>query len=407
MYFDIIVMENKVMNKKGYNLIQVIIIIVITSVISAITTGVLFNKGYNKRNIDYSELSKDENVQNFLNVYSEVLNGYYENIDKKEMINSAINGMMNYLNESYTSYLGDDAADNLMNQLKGTYEGIGVTIQNGVILSLIDNSPAQLVGLLPGDKIVMVNDTDVTERPDEISTIIKNNKDNVILVVERDDEKLTFNLNTEELNVPNVESKIINSTKIGYVKAKVFTNNLTDVFKDSLNSLEEQGMESLIIDLRDNTGGYLEQAYNVASLFLKKGKIIYSLKDKDRTVKYKDEDNNSKNYKVIVLVNHSTASAAEILTTALKDSYGATVVGTTTYGKGKVQHTYSLNSGGLVKYTSSLWLRPNGTCIDKVGIVPDYKIENEIIYDDTDPENIIVEQVIDNQLNKAIELLSI
>lgn len=395
------------MNKKGYNLIQVIIIIVITSVISAITTGVLFNKGYNKRNIDYSELSKDENVQNFLNVYSEVLNGYYENIDKKEMINSAINGMMNYLNESYTSYLGDDAADNLMNQLKGTYEGIGVTIQNGVILSLIDNSPAQLVGLLPGDKIVMVNDTDVTERPDEISTIIKNNKDNVILVVERDDEKLTFNLNTEELNVPNVESKIINSTKIGYVKAKVFTNNLTDVFKDSLNSLEEQGMESLIIDLRDNTGGYLEQAYNVASLFLKKGKIIYSLKDKDRTVKYKDEDNNSKNYKVIVLVNHSTASAAEILTTALKDSYGATVVGTTTYGKGKVQHTYSLNSGGLVKYTSSLWLRPNGTCIDKVGIVPDYKIENEIIYDDTDPENIIVEQVIDNQLNKAIELLSI
>lgn len=395
------------MNKKGYSLIQVIIIIVITSVISAITTGVLFNKGYNKRNIDYSELSKDENVQNFLNVYSEVLNGYYENIDKKEMINSAINGMMNYLNESYTSYLGDDAADNLMNQLKGTYEGIGVTIQNGVILSLIDNSPAQLVGLLPGDKIVMVNDTDVTERPDEISTIIKNNKDNVILVVERDDEKLTFNLNTEELNVPNVESKIINSTKIGYVKAKVFTNNLTDVFKDSLNSLEEQGMESLIIDLRDNTGGYLEQAYNVASLFLKKGKIIYSLKDKDRTVKYKDEDNNSKNYKVIVLVNHSTASAAEILTTALKDSYGATIVGTTTYGKGKVQHTYSLNSGGLVKYTSSLWLRPNGTCIDKVGIVPDYKIENEIIYDDTDPENIIVEQVIDNQLNKAIELLSI
>ena len=395
------------MNKKGYSLIQVIIIIVITSVISAITTGVLFNKGYNKRNIDYSELSKDENVQNFLNVYSEVLNGYYENIDKKEMINSAINGMMNYLNESYTSYLGDDAADSLMNQLKGTYEGIGVTIQNGVILSLIDNSPAQLVGLLPGDKIVMVNDTDVTERPDEISTIIKNNKDNVILVVERDDEKLTFNLNTEELNVPNVESKIINSTKIGYVKAKVFTNNLTDVFKDSLNSLEEQGMESLIIDLRDNTGGYLEQAYNVASLFLKKGKIIYSLKDKDRTVKYKDEDNNSKNYKVIVLVNHSTASAAEILTTALKDSYGATVVGTTTYGKGKVQHTYSLNSGGLVKYTSSLWLRPNGTCIDKVGIVPDYKIENEIIYDDTDPENIIVEQVIDNQLNKAIELLSI
>lgn len=395
------------MNKKGYSLIQVIIIIVITSVISAITTGVLFNKGYNKRNIDYSELSKDENVQNFLNVYSEVLNGYYENIDKKEMINSAINGMMNYLNESYTSYLGDDAADNLMNQLKGTYEGIGVTIQNGVILSLIDNSPAQLVGLLPGDKIVMVNDTDVTERPDEISTIIKNNKDNVILVVERDDEKLTFNLNTEELNVPNVESKIINSTKIGYVKAKVFTNNLTDVFKDSLNSLEEQGMESLIIDLRDNTGGYLEQAYNVASLFLKKGKIIYSLKDKDRTVKYKDEDNNSKNYKVIVLVNHSTASAAEILTTALKDSYGATIVGTTTYGKGKVQHTYSLNSGGLVKYTSSLWLRPNGTCIDKVGIVPDYKIENEIKYDDTDPENIIVEQVIDNQLNKAIELLSI
>lgn len=396
------------MEKKGYSLIHVIIIIVATSIISGITTGIIYTNSTTNNGISYSELIVDKNVQEFLEVYSEIVNDYYEDVDKEEMVQSAISGMMEYLDESYTTYLDQNEADSLMNQLNGTYNGIGITIKEGRVVNVLKNSPAQKAGVLSNDVIVSVNGQSVEGKTsDEIVLMIKENSQNVVLGVYRDDAFLSFTMSVETLNVPSVSYNMIENTKIGYIQLSVFSSSVSEEVEYALTKLKEQGMERIILDLRNNTGGYLDQAYNTASLFLEKGKVIYSLSTKDGSQVYSDEDNKSEKYPIVVLVNKSTASAAEVLGAALKDSYGATLVGTITYGKGKVQHTYSLNDGGLVKYTSSKWLRPNGTCVDTIGIKPDYIVDNEYVYDNTDLENPVVIDIIDNQLNKSIELLSI
>ena len=395
------------MNKKVYSLVHVIIIIVVTAVISGLTTGVLLTKNsVLGLRTNYGDLAADENVKTFLNAYSEVVNGYYQDVDKKAIINSAISGMMDYLNEPYTTYLDDNNADILINQLNGTYKGIGITIKDNTVVNTLINSPAEKAGLLAGDVLLAVNDVDVTEKSaTEITSLIKNTDSVINITIKRSEEVLQFSLSAETLDIPSTEYKMLDNG-IGYLKMTVFASNLTSEVKASLERLEKQEMAKLIIDLRNNSGGYLDKAFEVGSLFLENGKIIYSLQDKNNKVDYRDEDEVSTKYPIVVLVNESTASAAEILTSALKDSYGATVVGTKTYGKGKVQHTYQLETGGMMKYTSSNWLRPSGNCIDGVGIKPDYEVQNEVIYDPEDEKQEIIIDIIDNQLNKAIELLS-
>ena len=157
-----------------------------------------------------------------------------------------------------------------------------------------------------------------------------------------------------------------------------------------------EGIDNLIIDVRNNTGGYLKAATDIASMFLEKGKIIYSLENKKTKDVYKDETKDSKNYSVVVLINESSASASEILAAALKESYNAQLVGKKSYGKGKVQQTADLN-GGMYKYTSAKWLTPNGICIDKKGLTPDFEVDLQISADGN--------EVVDTQFDKALEIL--
>ena len=159
---------------------------------------------------------------------------------------------------------------------------------------------------------------------------------------------------------------------------------------------------SLIIDLRSNTGGYLSAAEDIASLFLEKGKIIYSLKTKNDELVVKDKTASKTNYKIIVLIDNNTASASEILAASLKESYGATIVGKTSFGKGKVQQTMRLKDGSMAKYTSAKWFTPNGSSIDGKGIIPDFDVDLLVEKD----EGTKTVKVTDSQLNKAIELLS-
>lgn len=153
----------------------------------------------------------------------------------------------------------------------------------------------------------------------------------------------------------------------------------------------------MVIDVRNNAGGYLISAKEIASMFLEKEKIIYSLQEKDKTQTYKDTTSEKRDYPVVVLINEYSASASEILTSALKESYNATLVGKKSYGKGKVQQTLNLEDGSMAKYTTAKWLTPNGKCIDGVGITPDYEIDLDV-----DENN---QTIVDTQLNKAIEIL--
>ena len=390
-------------NKKGFNLLSVIIVICVTSIVSGLTTGVIVTNSYkNNLGLTYEDLVNDESLNEFLEVYSSIVNNYYEDVDTSAMIDSAVDGMLDYLGEDYTTYLDQNATSELEERLAGSYQGIGIAIKDRVIDSITSGTPAAESGLQVGDIITGVNGIDVTTKTnEEISDLIKETKNSVDITVLRGEETLTFNVGIATIPISAVNYEMLENN-IGYLQMEIFSATLEEQVTNALKDLESQGMQKLIIDLRNNTGGYLESAEKVASLFLEKGKLIYSLESKDTTAEYYDQTDTHTDYPIVILINGQSASASEILAAALKDSYGAIFVGEKSYGKGKVQQTYNLSDGSMAKYTSARWLRPNGSCIDGVGLIPDYVANMTYTYDETG----VINGTIDSQLSKAIEVIS-
>lgn len=371
------------LKKTKFELWEVMAITLFSSLVMSFCTGYLV---YKSSCLQISTGNGDDNLAELYKAYDEIKSNYYSTVDLGALVDAGIKGMFSYLGDPYTTYLDKDQTDNLNNSLSGSYQGIGVKIsvnneENKMIISEVyDNTPAKSAGLAVGDIIVKVNDNVVADMESgEVTKLIKSS-DEVKLVVNRDGNDLDFTLNTAKLNNPSVDDKIIdgdNGNKIGYLKISKFNETAYEQFYEKLNKIEVDGINSLIIDLRDNTGGYLSAAAKISEMFLQKGKVIYSLNEQSSTKTTYDETDDERNYKVYILVNGNSASASEILAAALKDSYGAKLVGTTTYGKGKVQKTSKLSDGTMYKYTSAKWLTPSGECIDGVGLKPDIEISNE------------------------------
>ncbi len=393
--------KKRIVNGKfTLDVLDLLIIVVVTAIVSCVLTGFILNFQFRK-NTDLLNLDvvSNENVKTFLNTYSEIIDNYYEEIDEKKMMEAAIEGMLDFLKDNYSIYLNKTETDSLSEMLDGSYDGVGLVATGNLVVRVYEGSSAYEAGIKANDEIVEINGTKITLKNYElIDDLIKKGESNKI-VVKREGKELTFNLETGKVNIPTTETDIITSkdkkSKIGYMALSTFSSLAFDEFHEKLKELEEDNIDSLIIDLRNNTGGYLNVADNIACLFLDKGKVIYSLETKDGVTEYKDENREVRKYKIVVLVNGNTASAAEILAAALHDSYGAKIVGNVTFGKGKVQ-TMKHYEDTMVKYTSAKWLRPNGECVDEVGIEPDYNID------------IVTDGMIyyDKQLDKAIELLS-
>lgn len=387
--------------KPTFDLWEVILIALISSLIMSATTGyALFT---NNKIKSCSSVTNNENLGEFISTYNSIITEYYKEVDEKGLVNAAINGMVNYLDDPYTTYLDENSKDLLLESLKGEYEGIGVEItkrENGNIevVSVFENTPASEVGLMVGDVIKSINNVDVAEKTAEDAVaIIKNNK-NVTITALRSETELSFHLEKKTLYIPVIKSNIYerNEQKVGYIKITRFSESVGEQFDLKLKSLEEQGITSLIVDVRNNTGGYLKGSTDIASIFLEDGKVIYSLKSNLDTKHYKDETKEHKDYKVAILINKSSASASEVLAAALKYSYGATLIGTTTYGKGTVQQTSNINDNSMIKYTTAKWLTPAGDCIDGVGIAPDINVELTL------EEGEILTDANDTQLESAI-----
>ena len=386
-------------NSKGFNLISVIIIICITSVVSAITAGIIVTNNYN---LSYSDLSNDKELSDFIKAYSNIVNNYYEDVDKEKMLDSALNAMLNYLGDNYTTYLTDEQRKALEESLQGTYQGIGVEInKDRVITKVTKNGPAEAAGLQAGDKFMSIDGTKLNDTDgNAVGLLIRGTDKKVVdIVVDRNGEELTFNVKIGTIEEPAIVYGM-QENNIGYIQISKFSRPLTSQMENALKELEANGMEKLIIDLRNNTGGYLDSAETTASLFLKKGKLIYSLEDKNSKEDYYDQTETSRDYPIVVLINNNSASSAEILAAALKDSYGAVLVGQTSYGKGKVQQTYDMKDGSMAKFTSARWLRPTGDCIDKKGIKPDFEVAQTTQTNENGEEIII-----DTQLVKALEVI--
>lgn len=343
----------------------------------------------------YKELSK------FIDTYDTITTEYYGDIDKEKLVNNAISSMLESIQDNYTNYNDEETTESFMENVTGTYEGIGATVtmdenNNIIVAEIFENSPAAEAGLKEKDIIKKVDGKDYTEKNSEdLANYIKGNtKEKIVLTILRDNKEKEITITRKKIEIPTIFGKVIeqDNKKIGYISISIFTSVTNKQFEEKLKELEEEKIEGLIIDVRDNTGGYLSTVTDIASLFLKKNQVIYQLKDSSGTTKIKDETKENRTYPIAVLVNKTSASASEILASSIKESYKGHVVGTQTYGKGSVQKTKTLSDGSMIKYTTQKWLTPKGIWINEIGIEP-----TEYIELDTTKE--------DNQLTKAISVI--
>ena len=362
----------------------------------------IFNSGK-----DYIALSKD--LSKLVDTYYALIDNYYEDIDKEVLVDDAIKGMLSSVGDIYTNYSDADSTLTFKETVEGSYEGIGATIgqkQSGelIVVEVFKDSPADKAGLKENDTIIKIDGVDYSEKTTtEMSEYIKENENKTItLTIKRDDKEQDIKIKCGKVEMPTVNSEIYekNNKKIGYISISIFSSITTKQFKEELEKLNDQKIEGLIIDVRDNGGGYLTVVTDIANEILEKNKVIYKLEKDDKITEKKDNTKQKLEYPIAMVVNSGSASAAEILTAAIKESYGGFVVGTNTYGKGTVQQTTTLPDGSMVKYTVQKWLTPNGNWINSKGVEPtDYVELDDKYYQNPSKEN-------DNQLNKALELVS-
>ncbi len=384
--------------RKVFNFVDIIIIVFLTTIVAAALGGFLIYT--NKTASD----DIDDNLKYFYEAYDKLKDNYYEKVSGEDLINAAIEGMYSATSDPYTSYLNDEDTNNLNNALNGKYKGIGIIIEkcnDGFkIINVIEASPAYKAGLQIDDIITEIDLDDVKDFSiNDVTKIIdENENDTINLTIKRKDELLSFDVDIKTMYIPVSNYKLLDDN-IGYISLTSFNENSYTQFKNNLESLEELNINSLIIDLRNNSGGYLDSAKRVAELFLKKGKIIYYLDKKNKLTSIKDDTKEKRNYKISIIINKKSASATEVLASALKDSYGAVLVGEQSYGKGVIQEKDTLKNGNIVKFTTAKWLTPKKKSIDTIGVKPDVEVAlNESIY-------VVDDLMSDTQVLKAVEVL--
>ena len=395
------------LNKKtDFKVYELILFAILIAVLSVFLTVVVVKEFPTKVNNTKNSISK---MKEFNEVYNLIKESYYKKVNTSKLIDGAINGMLESLDDPHTSYFSKSETDTFNEIMNGSYEGIGAEISmdndsNIIVHSVFKNSPAAEVGLKFNDKIISVNgiSTSGMSTTEVVSIIKDKNKKNAVIKINRDGEELEFDIVKRVVVIESVESKVYeqNGKKIGYVLINNFANNTYSQFRQNIESIEKENISGLVIDVRGNSGGYLHSVTDMLDMFLPNGKMIYQIADRKKTYKYTASTNESRNYPVAILVNKGSASASEILAISLNESYGADVVGTSTYGKGTVQTTKDLSSGAMIKYTIQKWLSPKGNWINDKGVTPTVEIELSDKYINNPTEEN------DNQLKKAIDVVA-
>lgn len=387
------------LNQETYTRKEVLIAIIISIVIGALALVAIV----------YIVLSKDNKINSYkdlnklIETYNAISNNYYGDLDKDALVDEAINAMINTVGDNFTTYTDTETTDEFLENVEGEYEGIGCTVTTTIegkitIVSLFDNSPAKEAGLQEGDIIIKVDGEDYSEKTStDVADYIKNSTSKKIkLTIIRDDKEKDITVTRKKIEVPVVEGEVIEQEnhKIGYISISLFSSVSKEQFETKLKELEKEKIEGLIIDVRDNGGGYLSTVTDITNLLLKKGTVIYQLEGENDAEVIKDTTKEKRTYPIAVLINETSASASEILASAIKESYGGLVVGVNSYGKGTVQQTKKLKDGSMVKYTTQNWLTPNGNWINEIGVEPTNVVELD------------KESNEDNQLQETIKLIT-
>lgn len=392
--------------KTTYSLKEMVVVMLFSLVLgffSCFAFYMILNNGK-----DYRALKKD--LKKLTDTYYALTDNYYEEIDKKELVEDAIKGMMSSVGDIYTNYSDTDATNTFKETVSGSYDGIGCSVGKNdenklIIVEVFADSPAEEAGLKKDDVIIKIDGVDYTEEKttSDMSKYIKDNKNKTITItIERDGETKDIKVKHDKIDLPTVSSEVIenNNKKIGYISISVFSSVTAKQFNEAIENLNKEKIEGLVIDVRNNGGGYLSIVTDIANRILPKNKVIYKLEKSNKIIEKKDNSKECLTYPIAVLVNANSASASEILASAIKESYNGFVVGTNTYGKGTVQQTTTLPDGSMVKYTVQKWLTPNGTWINEKGLEPTNKVEIDKKY----YENPVKEN--DNQLLTALDLIA-
>lgn len=396
-----------VRRKNPFTHSEVIFLVVITAVISIFTTYTIVRVSDTKSELGMSDDEKA--LQEFIDTYQNILDSYYEDVDSQELIDHAIAGMLSGLDDPYSIYFDEDRSSTFDATLEGSYNGVGLEVYNDTDMNIVvsrvfEGSSAEEAGIEAGDIIKEVDGKDLTGKATtEFSDYTKEKEDDEFQVVYlHDGEEKTATLKRKVIIIRSVTSEVLeeNDKKIGYIQVDIFSATTYNQFEKAVQKLENEQVEGMIIDLRDNTGGHLSVVTDMLSLFLDDSHVIYQIEDKDQTTKYCSTGKETKEYPVVILQNGNSASASELFTAAMKEEYGAKVVGTTSYGKGTVQELNTLQDGTQYKFTTKKWLTPKGNWVHEKGITPDVEVELDEGYrNEPTREN-------DNQFQRAVSTLN-
>ena len=373
-----------------------LIIIICTIIIGAITIVI-------SPNIEFKQSS---NVNKIREALVEVYSEYIDEIDYGTLAEGAISGIAQATGDPYTRYLSNEDFNKMLIEGKEEYIGIGVHLTYDVkndailILGLMPNSPAMEAGIKAGDIIYYVDDMRTTYKNFyEAIDVIKGKEDTKVkLIVKRGEEALTFEIERKKIKENNISSEILDDN-IGYIKIWGFENETYNQFKEQYQDLIVKNIKGLVIDLRNNPGGFVDQALLIANLFVPESEVLKLVSRYGTEKVYKTTSTTEINMPLTVLVNGNSASSAEILSSIIKDSNKGVIIGTKTYGKGIVQTTKKLDYGGALSITTAKYYTASGVEIHKNGIEPSILVEQAEEY----KNEVVVPHDKDTQLLKAIE----
>lgn len=345
---------------------------------------------------DYQEFQKLSKVR-FLK--DRIEDEFYQDVKEEDLITAMERGIFDGLDDPYSQYYTKDEFKDLMEMTSGSYVGVGIVVSPGedgfiTVVAPIEDTPAEKAGILPGDKITKVDKVKYSAKEmDKAISIIKGEpgKDVVLSIIRENKPEFDITIKREKILIKSVKSEMMD--EIGYMRISSFDERTGEEFDENLLSLKNNNPKGLIIDLRDNPGGLLDQVKEVADSILGEATIVYT-EDRAGNRQYLKSNSSGKlDIPLVILVNENSASASEILAGAVRDNKAGTLVGTTTFGKGLVQNVVPLKDGSGYKITMAQYFTPNGEYINEKGITPEYVVE--IGEEDTE----------DVQLNKAIEVI--